>query len=160
MLSDSVAVPVVRWTGASAHRTVSHRSPERGWLDSAHPKNDVGLRLGILSFRRKSARLPLSVSVLEQIVAEEAQASLGGSYVVGRLLDVLFIQAIRTWASSEGNMPEGWLAGLTHRQLAQTLHRIHADLAHPWTLEQLARDAGSRAPPSLRCSSRSSEFRR
>lgn len=82
------------------------------------------------------------VSTLEHIGAEEAQASLGGSYVVGRLLDVLFIQAIRIWASSEGNMPEGWLAGLTHRQLAKTLHRIHADLAHPWTLEQLARDAG------------------
>lgn len=82
------------------------------------------------------------VSILEQIGAEEAQGSLGGSYVVGRLLDVLFIQAIRTWANSEGNMPEGWLAGLTHRQLAQTLHRIHADLAHSWTLEELARDAG------------------
>ncbi|WP_413795117.1 MULTISPECIES: AraC family transcriptional regulator [unclassified Pseudomonas] len=82
------------------------------------------------------------VSILEQIGAEEAQAALGGSYVVGRLLDVLFIQAIRTWASSEGNLPEGWLAGLTHRQLAQTLQRIHADLTHPWTLEQLARDAG------------------
>lgn len=82
------------------------------------------------------------VSILEQIGAEEAQASLGGSYVVGRLLDVLFIQAIRIWASYEGNMPEGWLAGLTHRQLSQTLHRIHADLVHPWTLEQLARDAG------------------
>lgn len=82
------------------------------------------------------------VSILEQIGAEEAHESLGGSYVIGRLLDVLFIQAIRTWASSEGNMPEGWLAGLSHRQLAQTLHRIHADLARRWTLEQLARDAG------------------
>lgn len=82
------------------------------------------------------------VSVLEQIGVEEAQGSLGGSYVVGRLLDVLFIQAIRSWAISEGNMPGGWLAGLTHRQLAQTLHRIHADLAHPWTVENLARDAG------------------
>lgn len=81
------------------------------------------------------------VSILEQIGAEEAQASLGGAYVIGRLLDVLFIQAIRTWASAEGNMPEGWLAGLSHRQLAQTLHRIHADLAHPWTLEQLAQEA-------------------
>jgi len=82
------------------------------------------------------------VSILEQIGAEEAQTSLGGSYVIGRLLDVLFIQAIRTWASSEGNLPEGWLAGLTHRQLAQTLQRIHSDLTHPWTLDQLARDAG------------------
>ncbi|WP_421566502.1 cupin domain-containing protein [Ochrobactrum sp. EDr1-4] len=82
------------------------------------------------------------VSILEQIGAEEAQDSLGSSYVVGRLLDVLFIQAIRTWASSEGNMPEGWLAGLTHRQLAKTLHRIHADLAHSWTLDELARHAG------------------
>ncbi|CRM89436.1 Exoenzyme S synthesis regulatory protein ExsA [Pseudomonas sp. 22 E 5] len=82
------------------------------------------------------------VSILEQIGAEEAQTSLGGSYVVGRLLDVLFIQAIRTWASSEGTMPEGWLAGMSHRQLAQTLRRIHADLAHPWTLDQLARNTG------------------
>ncbi|TXT34973.1 MAG: AraC family transcriptional regulator [Comamonadaceae bacterium] len=82
------------------------------------------------------------VSILEQIGEEEAQGSLGGPYVIGRLLDVLFIQAIRTWANSEGHMPGGWLAGLTHRQLAQTLHRIHADLARPWTLEQLARDAG------------------
>jgi AraC-like DNA-binding protein len=82
------------------------------------------------------------VSILEQIGAEEAQASLGGAYVVGRLLDVLFIQAIRTWATQEGNMPEGWLAGLTHRQLAKTLHRIHADLTQPWTVDQLARDAG------------------
>lgn len=82
------------------------------------------------------------VSILEQIGAEEAQASLGSDYVIGRLLDVLFIQAIRTWASSQGNLPEGWLAGLTHRQLAQTLQRIHANLAYPWTLEQLARDAG------------------
>ncbi|MEE5086802.1 AraC family transcriptional regulator [Pseudomonas alliivorans] len=82
------------------------------------------------------------VSILEQIGAEEAQASLGSAYVTGRLLDVLFIQAIRTWANSQGNLPEGWLAGLTHRQLAQTLQRIHANLAYPWTLEQLARDAG------------------
>ncbi|PTW43463.1 AraC-like DNA-binding protein [Sphingomonas faeni] len=82
------------------------------------------------------------VSILEQIGAEEAQGSLGGSYVVGRLLDVLFIQAIRTWATSEGNIPGGWLAGLTHRQLAATLHRIHADLAYPWTLERLASGAG------------------
>ncbi|WJM84152.1 AraC family transcriptional regulator [Dickeya chrysanthemi] len=82
------------------------------------------------------------VSILEQIGVEEAQASLGGSYIIGRLLDVLFIQAIRIWANAEGNMPEGWLAGLTHRQLSQTLHRIHADLAYPWTLKQLAYDAG------------------
>lgn len=82
------------------------------------------------------------ISILDQIGAEEAQPSLGGTYIVGRLLDVLFIQAIRTWASSEGSFPQGWLAGLTHRQLSQTLQRIHADLTVPWTLEQLARDAG------------------
>lgn len=81
------------------------------------------------------------VSILHQIGAEEANPSFGGPYVVGRLLDVLFIQSIRIWATSEGNMPESWLAGLTHRQLSQTLHRIHADLTYPWTLEQLAKDA-------------------
>lgn len=79
--------------------------------------------------------------ILEQIGAEEAQDGLGAPYIVSRLLDVVFIQAIRLWAASEGNMPNGWLAGLSHHHLAGTLHRIHADLARPWTLEQLARDA-------------------
>lgn len=81
------------------------------------------------------------LSVLEQIGLEEAQDGLGTPYIVSRLLDILFIQAIRVWAASEGNMADGWLAGLSHQQLAKTLRRIHADLAHPWTLEQLARDA-------------------
>lgn len=79
--------------------------------------------------------------ILEQIGAEEAQDGLGAPYIVSRLLDVVFIQAIRLWAASEGNMPDGWLAGLSHHQLAGTLHQIHADLARPWTLEHLARDA-------------------
>lgn len=82
------------------------------------------------------------ISILEDIGAEEAQGALGSSYIVGRLLDVLFIQAIRTWTAAEGNVPDGWLAGLSHRQLARTLRLIHADLARPWTLEQLAGEAG------------------
>lgn len=82
------------------------------------------------------------VSILEQIGAEEAVPSLGGSYIIRRLLDVLFIQAIRIWANIEGNLAAGWLAGITHRQLAQTLQRVHADLAYPWTLEKLADLAG------------------
>lgn len=82
------------------------------------------------------------LSVLEQIGAEEAQNDLGSNYVVQRLLDVLFIHAIRTWAASEGNVSDGWLAGLTHRQLSGTLRRIHGDLAHSWTVEELAKEAG------------------
>jgi AraC-like DNA-binding protein len=82
------------------------------------------------------------LSVLEQIGAEEAHGDLGSAYVVQRLLDVLFIQAIRRWAASEGNVSDGWLAGLAHRQLSSTLRRIHADLAHSWTVEELAKEAG------------------
>lgn len=81
------------------------------------------------------------LSILEQIGLEEAQDGLGAPYIVSRLLDILFIQAIRVWAMSEGNRADGWLAGLSHRQLARTVRQIHADLARPWTLAQLARDA-------------------
>lgn len=81
------------------------------------------------------------LGTLERIGREEVQGGLGAPHVVGRLLDILFIQAIRTWALAEGSLPGGWLAGLTHRRLAKTLHDIHADITRPWTLEELARNA-------------------
>jgi AraC-like DNA-binding protein len=87
---------------------------------------------------RESGRI---VATLEQIGSEEAERGLGAEFVIARLIDVLFIQAIRAWSATEGNVPSGWLAGLRHRRLADTLRLLHNDLRRPWTIEMLARHA-------------------
>ncbi|MFG1398199.1 AraC family transcriptional regulator [Roseixanthobacter pseudopolyaromaticivorans] len=81
------------------------------------------------------------LAIFDLIGQEEAERGLGAGFVIGRLIDTLFIQVIRAWAKAEGNIPSGWLAGLGHHRLAGTLGLIHADLRKPWTIETLARSA-------------------
>ena len=43
------------------------------------------------------------------------------------------------------SMPEGqtgWLAGLRDPAVSRALALMHADIAHPWSVEELAREAG------------------
>jgi AraC-like DNA-binding protein len=87
---------------------------------------------------RESGRI---LSTLEQIGSEEEDRGLGAEFVIARLIDVLFIQAIRAWSAAEGNIPTGWLAGLRHRRLADTLRLLHDDIQKPWTIQMLARHA-------------------
>jgi transcriptional regulator GlxA family with amidase domain len=55
---------------------------------------------------------------------------------------VLFVQAMRACCTSAASGAIGWLAALRDPQLAAALEALHADLAHPWTVEELARRAG------------------
>ncbi|WP_261569277.1 AraC family transcriptional regulator [Frankia gtarii] len=66
----------------------------------------------------------------------------GSGFIVGRLADALFVYALRTYASSSAGSSPGWLSALSDPQLAPALRDLHADLAHPWTVEELARRAG------------------
>ncbi|MEP9368546.1 AraC family transcriptional regulator [Xanthobacter sp. VNH20] len=81
------------------------------------------------------------LATFDLIGREEAERGLGADFVIGRLVDTLFIQVVRAWTKAEGNIPSGWLAGLSHHRLAGTLGLIHNDLTKPWTIEMLARSA-------------------
>ena len=82
---------------------------------------------------RDAARLAQLVAM----VAEETTAPGPGSEIVlSRLVDVLLIEAMR--ASTTGSAPPGLLRGLADARLAVALKRMHADIAHAWTIAQLA----------------------
>lgn len=78
------------------------------------------------------------IATLQQIGAEEVERDLGVDFVINRLLEILFVQVIRAWSSTEGNLPPGWLAGLKHDRLGDVLRSIHGDLGAPWTVQMLA----------------------
>lgn len=57
--------------------------------------------------------------------------------MVHRLLDLLFIQAIRDWGRRSENSL-GWLGGLRDPLIGLVLTTIHSDPAHDWTVAELA----------------------
>jgi AraC-like DNA-binding protein len=81
-------------------------------------------------------------STLDLIGLEALENGLGAGLVVTRLLDVLFVQAVRAWSKAERAGGIGALAALKDRRLGAAIRAMHADLARPWTVESLAREAG------------------
>ncbi|MEU4670219.1 AraC family transcriptional regulator [Amycolatopsis sp. NPDC023774] len=80
-------------------------------------------------------------ATFDLLAREEAGAGLGSRLVTSRLADVLFIQAVRVFCDSGGGNL-GWLAAQRDPRLAAATRALHADLARPWTVEALAREAG------------------
>ena len=81
-------------------------------------------------------------TTLHLIGMETGEDGLGAGLVINRLTDVLFVQTIRTWFGAEGKPVSGWLAGLKNRRLAAAIKAMHSDIAHPWTVDELASKAG------------------
>jgi len=76
-------------------------------------------------------------STLELLALETAQSGLGSNIAISRLADVLFINAIRAHAASNGS-GDGWLGALADRRLGPALQAIHRDTARTWTVDSLA----------------------
>ena len=80
-------------------------------------------------------------ATLHLIGMETFEDGLGANLIISRLTDVLFIQTIRSWFASEDQQMSGWLAGLKNRRLAAAITAMHKDIADPWTVDSLAREA-------------------
>ncbi|AHK36049.1 Putative AraC-like transcription regulator (plasmid) [Rhodococcus opacus PD630] len=77
-------------------------------------------------------------TTLQLMSIESSASSMGASTVTSRLADILFIQVLRAWFDSGQGAHVGWLAALQTPQLGQALRAMHQDLAHPWTVAELA----------------------
>jgi len=81
-------------------------------------------------------------ATLDLVVREHDAPARGGSVVVSRLLDILFVQIVRLWANLADERA-GWIGALTDQMLARALGAMHADLGRAWTVDALARAAGT-----------------
>lgn len=80
------------------------------------------------------------LSTLVRLVNDEAKnARAGRDLVLGRLVEVLLVEALR--AAPGENAPAGLLRGLADARVAVAIRQMHADPARSWTVEQLAKKA-------------------
>lgn len=78
--------------------------------------------------------LPLSLQLL---LAEITEPRPGAGVMISRILDLLFIHALREWSGSADAAP-GWLTAAMDPQLAPVLTAVHNDPSHPWSVTELA----------------------
>jgi len=75
--------------------------------------------------------------------AERIAAGDSGSEVLmGKLSELLFVEAIQQYAKSLPAEETGWLAALKDPYVSRALALLHARVAEPWTVDALGREVG------------------
>lgn len=81
-------------------------------------------------------------SSLQFAAAEAAELRAGSATVLGKLSELLFVEAVRRCIDALPADRKGWLAGVRDRFVGRALSMIHAQPAHDWTVDELARKVG------------------
>ena len=95
-----------------------------------------------VNVRGSNAGMWLESSV-RYALAEARSPRPGGAGVLAKLAEVLFIEVLRLHMNERQEGRTGWLAGVSDRIVGAALNALHKDPAHGWTLEELARAAGT-----------------
>ncbi|WP_205749146.1 AraC family transcriptional regulator [Frigidibacter oleivorans] len=84
-----------------------------------------------------------TITVLLTLLSEEVGRDMPGRAIVSaRLADVLLVEAIRTHAADVETGDMGWLGALLDARIGRALAALHGNVAHPWTVAELAGVAG------------------
>jgi AraC-like DNA-binding protein len=79
---------------------------------------------------------------MRAVVAESSRRRPGGEAVLERMSEMLFVEAIRSYADSLPAEQAGWLSGLRDPAVGRALGLLHEKPADAWTLERLSDEAG------------------
>jgi AraC-like DNA-binding protein len=75
-------------------------------------------------------------------VAENDVATAGSEAVLAKLSEALFVETLRRYIALLPEQKTGWLAGARDPEVGKALAMMHRHPARPWTLADLAREAG------------------
>jgi AraC-like DNA-binding protein len=78
-----------------------------------------------------------------QLTEESQLGRPGADGVLTRLAELMFIELLRRYLEDLPEGQTGWLAGLRDEVVGRVLALVHARPCHPWTLDELAREAAS-----------------
>lgn len=80
------------------------------------------------------------LSVLVRLVGDESgELRPGRDLVLGRLVEILLIEALRSTAGEDA--PPGLLRGLADSRIGPAMKQMHGQVARSWTMAQLAKKA-------------------
>lgn len=81
-------------------------------------------------------------SSLQFAAAEAGEWRAGSATILARLSELLFVEAVRRCIDALPADRKGWLAGVRDRFVGRALSMLHAQPAHSWTVDELARRVG------------------
>ncbi len=81
-------------------------------------------------------------NTLRYSVEHVSAPSPGGSAIVAKLSEVLFMEALRRHVAQLPATQTGWLAGVRDPEVGKVLALLHKQPAHPWTIASLADAVG------------------
>ena len=85
------------------------------------------------------ARLAQWLEPTLRMLAEEARHPRPGSEtLVARLIDIVFVQAVRAWIENEPPQAANWLGALRDAQIGAALGLLHREPHRDWTVAALA----------------------
>jgi AraC-like DNA-binding protein len=94
----------------------------------------------VMVVRHDPKRTPWLIATLERALDETLENRPGGNALVEQLTTLLFMELVQRQLEEH---PNGWLRALSDPILSKVLQLIHEEPAHSWTLETLAKRAGS-----------------
>ncbi len=80
--------------------------------------------------------------LLDVLVAELGVEAPGQRALLDRLLDVLLISTLRSWFAAQADEGPGWFRARQDPAVGAALTLLHREVAHPWTVEELAGRVG------------------
>ncbi|WP_082445132.1 AraC family transcriptional regulator [Sphingomonas sp. Leaf28] len=78
---------------------------------------------------------------IRRLMRELREPRPGGALLASHLAQALLIEALRAHLKS-GQVHRGWLAALAHPNLRRAMEAMHGNVAHRWSLGELAQCAG------------------
>ncbi|MFI6423432.1 AraC family transcriptional regulator [Promicromonospora sp. NPDC050880] len=75
--------------------------------------------------------------LIDHLATEVGSAAAGGPLVQNHLAQILLVHMLRAHAG-QTDRPTGWLGALNDDGIGTALRAVHADVAHSWSLQELA----------------------
>jgi AraC family transcriptional regulator, alkane utilization regulator len=85
----------------------------------------------------------LMASMVHEVISLVEAATPGTQMMLGRMMELLFVEVLRRHVSRLPTGSKGWFAALNDSIVGRALALVHADPARKWTAEDLARESGS-----------------
>lgn len=111
---------------------------------SAYCRHSV-FRLLPALIHMRAAQLPMGdclANTMESLILETLARRPGWRLSAARMGELLLVNLLREQLSRPAEASAGWLRGLGDPAVARAIQCVHAAPASPWTVEQLAREAG------------------
>ncbi|WP_168582974.1 AraC family transcriptional regulator [Gephyromycinifex aptenodytis] len=108
---------------------------------STFPENGAALSADLPSCIYLSAA-SWEPQLLPMLVNEASQITLAQRSVLRRLLDLVLVEALREWCESSPARGQAWLRAAWDPIIGPVLSLMHDDVAHPWTIHELAEQVG------------------